>query len=155
MLSHSLLGPIALLSAHLSLLRSVLSQTTLVALYRRITSRLTEHILQREILQRGPRQINLRDGKALLAEYELWIETCYAALHGVVRGRVEAPWAMLLQAGRLLSVEGEVRDIVMRTTFGVGGDKEWERTLTEIVGDQELGRGVVAAVLRTREDCDQ
>ena len=62
---------------------------------------------------------------------------------------------MLLQAGRLLSVEGASRDIVMSTTFGVGGDEEWERTLTEIVGVQELGRGVVAAVLRTREDCGQ
>jgi hypothetical protein len=153
-LSHSLLGPIALLSAHLSLLRSVLSQTTLVSLYRRIISRLTEHMLQREILHRGPRQINLGGGRALLAEYELWVETCYAALNGVARSRVEAPWTMLLQAGRLLSIEGEARDVVMKTTLGACEDEEWETAVTEIVGVQEMGRAMVAAVLRTREDCD-
>jgi len=71
---------------------STLSQTTFTALYRRISANLSEHILHRQILFRGT--FNAAEGRAILAECELFLGTCNAALAGSLPGgkvRVEAP----------------------------------------------------------------
>jgi hypothetical protein len=158
-LPQTLLGPIALLSAHLKLLQSTIPQTLLTALYRRIGSHLSEHILHREILYRGHHRLSLYDGQSIAAECELWVETCFAALNsttsGLSRTRVEAPWLKLLEAGRLLSVEGENWHRILDATFGTTSDEVWEQLLVDVVGVAEMRRDEVGQVLRVREDCDR
>ncbi|PFH54769.1 hypothetical protein AMATHDRAFT_134611 [Amanita thiersii Skay4041] len=152
-LSQSLLTPVALLSSHLTSIRSILSQTAVTMLYRRIASNLAEHILHRQILYRG--RFNLTLGKALAAECELWVETCHAALAGKLSGgryRVEAPWLKLVQAGRLVSLEGEAWDVVRKATIGSTPDEEWSQLMKQVVAVSELDREVVIQILRRRED---
>lgn len=147
--SQTLLPSLGLLSTHLTYLRAALAQNMLTTIYRRIVSRLSEHILQREILYRG--NITLREGKTVHAECELWIETCQSALAGSLRGglnRVEAPWLRLLEAGRLIAAEGELWDKVVETTFGKSNDEEWER----VVGVTEMSREEVSRLLRRRQN---
>lgn len=158
-LSQSLLAPIALLSSHLTFLRSTLTQTAMTVLYRRISSHLADTILHREILSRGREQISPGEGKAILAECELWIETCHAALHGAVvagRSRVERPWLGLRHAGKLVGMEeGDMYARVTELTFGVNSDEEWENGMMVAIGICELKREDAAKVLRCREDCDR
>jgi len=154
-LATTLLGPIALLSSHLSFLRSTLPQTAVISFYRRIASRLSSHILQRQILYRGHGRISQQQGKAILAETELWVETCQIALARAERARVEAPWRSLLQASRLIGAEGKRWHTVVDTTFGVSGDHEWEETMLNTVGFAELSREEVGQILRTRADCER
>ncbi|GBE78415.1 hypothetical protein SCP_0113030 [Sparassis crispa] len=118
----TLLAPIALLSSHLSYLNPTLPHTIMSALYRRIASHISLHILQRQILYRGRGRIGLQESKIILAECELWVETCRLALARDERARAEAPWRPLLQAGRLLCVEGEAFAKVTDKCFGVAGD---------------------------------
>lgn len=125
-------------------------------MYRRVASRLAEHILQRQILYRG--HFDLREGKSILAECELWVETCHVVLAGSLGGgreRIEAPWAKLLQAGKLASAEGEVWNALLDATFEARTVENWEVEMTRIVGAVELGREEVARVLKRREDCDR
>lgn len=151
--SQSLLIPIALLSSHLTFIRSILPQSTLTILYRRIASRLAEHILQRRILYRG--QFNLQQGKVITAECELWTETCNVALAGRLSGgrhRVEMPWLRLLQAGRLVGLQGEdwvsVKNVVLRDM----SEEEWVKTMVKLVGISELDKDEVCKVIQRRED---
>ncbi|KAF7340034.1 hypothetical protein MVEN_01921300 [Mycena venus] len=151
-LSQTLLGPISLLSTHLTYLRDTLPQTVMTALYRRIAARLAEHILQRQILYRG--HISGLEGRAIHAECELWVETCQAGLGGALSGgrnRVEAPWLKLLQAGRLVGLEGDVWDKVGRVTFGTQDQTEWEDLMLEITGSSELPREEVQRILKSRD----
>jgi hypothetical protein len=155
-LPQSLLVPVALLSSHLTFLRTVLSPATLTALYRRITSRLAEYILQRQIKHRG--RFSAREGKLFCAEYELWVASCDTALGGALgggRARVEAPWAKLLQVGSLVGAEGGPWSTLLDATFGVQSDDEWEEMLTQMLGSIELEREEVAQLLRRREDCER
>ncbi|GLB36487.1 putative RINT-1 / TIP-1 family protein [Lyophyllum shimeji] len=152
--SQTLLAPIALLSSHLTFLRATMPQAILTTLYRRIAARLAEHILQRQIIFRG--HFDLREGKNIRAECELWVETCRAALGGGLpggRARVEAPWTKLLQAASLASAEGDTWAAIVEVTFGTQDDDEWELAMTPAVGALELGREEVARILRRREDC--
>ncbi|KAJ6574637.1 TIP-1 family-domain-containing protein [Mycena capillaripes] len=152
-LSQTLLGPISLLSTHLTYLRTTLPQTVMTTLYRRIAARLAEHILQRQILYRG--HISHLEGRAIHAECELWAETCQAGLGGALSGgrnRVEAPWLKLLQAGRLIGSEGESWEKVVRVTFGMQDQTEWEDIMLEITGTSELPREEVQRILKSRED---
>ncbi|KIY65897.1 hypothetical protein CYLTODRAFT_378693 [Cylindrobasidium torrendii FP15055 ss-10] len=145
----TLLAPIGLLSTHLSYLRSILPLPSANALYRRIAARLADHIMQRQILYRGT--ISLGEAKEIRAECELWVETCNAALSGALgggRGRVEAPWAKLLQASRVLALEGELWDRLVRATMRASD--EWEDVVTEITGFNDLGREDVDRILRRR-----
>jgi hypothetical protein len=157
-LPQTLLGPVALLSADLKLLRSTLPQTILVTLYRRIATRLSEHIFHREILYGVRGRLSLHQGQAIAAECELWVETCNAALAGALSGpgrdRVEAPWRTLLSAGRLVGLEGDTWERVIDATFGTKKDAEWEAILIAIVGTCDLSREVVRQVLRAREGSD-
>ncbi|KAH7915139.1 TIP-1 family-domain-containing protein [Hygrophoropsis aurantiaca] len=134
----TLLPPIALLSSHLSFQRSTLPNSLTTALYRRIATRLAEHILQREILYRSG--LTRNQLRTVHAECELWAETCQAAL-ATSRARVEAPWSRLLAAGRLLDAEGPLS----------GGDG-WEAGV-EGVEAGGLGQEEVRTVLRLRDDC--
>jgi RAD50-interacting protein 1 len=155
-LSQTLLQPIALLSSHLTFIRTTLPRTTVTTLYRRAASRLAEHILQRQILYRG--HFDLHEGKGILAECELWVETCHVALGGSLNGgreRVEMPWAKLLQAGKLASAEGDVWNALLDATFETQTGEDWEVKMTRIVGSVELGRDEVARVLKRRADCDR
>ncbi|KAJ6604224.1 TIP-1 family-domain-containing protein [Mycena vulgaris] len=153
-LSQTLLGPISLLSTHLTYLRTTLPQTVMTALYRRIAARLAEHILQRQILYRG--HISSVEGKAIHAECELWVETCQSGLGGALSGgrnRVQAPWLKLLQAGRLVGSEGDSWEKVGNVTFGMQPQEEWEDLMLEVTGACEISREEVQRILKTRDDC--
>lgn len=158
LISQTLLAPLTLLSTYLSFLLSTLSQTSFTALYRRIATHLAEHILHRQILFRGT--FDVSEGRRILAECELWVETCQGAVsgggHGGLpggRGRVEAPWGKLLQAGRLVGLEGDVWEKIVDSTFGVSTQAEWEEMMRNTTGFSELSREVVGRILRCRDDC--
>ncbi|KAI0768609.1 TIP-1 family-domain-containing protein [Trametes elegans] len=153
-LAQTLLGPLALLSSHLTFLRGTLPRATSTSLYRRIASRLATHLLQRQILYRGRARASVQEGKSVLAEAELWVETCRTALKEE-RARVEAPWRTYLQSARLLAGEGKEWVRVVDATFGTLADTEWEDVMLESVGLCELPREDVQQVLRRREDCDR
>ncbi|OBZ79146.1 RAD50-interacting protein 1, partial [Grifola frondosa] len=130
-LSPALLGPIALLSSHLSFLWATLPRATATALYRRIASAIALHILQRQIMYSGQGRINLQEGRGILAECELWLETCRIALGHGERARAEGPWRQLLEAGRLVGAEGAAWQRLLSETFGLkgtrSGRRQWQR----------------------------
>ncbi|KAK7468575.1 hypothetical protein VKT23_003079 [Stygiomarasmius scandens] len=150
--SQTLLAPIALLSTHLSYLKETLPQHVVTVLYRRIASRLSEHILQRQILYRGA--VTLEQGKGILVECELWVETCHLGLGGALgggRARVEAPWLKLLQAARLIASEGEGKDRISDATFGATSQDDWEAVIVNTIGICEISREEVGRILRRRQ----
>lgn len=123
-------------------------------LYRRIATRLAEHILHRQILYRG--QFDLTEGKIICAECELWVETCHTAVWGSLGGgrrRVEAPWFKLLQAGRLVGADGDSWTTLVNATFGTQTNAEWEQVMLETLGLTELVREDASQILRRRTDC--
>ncbi|KAJ3908186.1 TIP-1 family-domain-containing protein [Lentinula edodes] len=151
-LSQTLLAPIALLSTHFNYMRATLPPPILTSLYRRVASRLAEHLLQRQILYRG--SITAVEGRAIRAEHVLWVETCRATLlqaFGGSRSRVEAPWSRLTEAGTLVDVDGEVREKIANATFGGIDEDEWEDVIIQVVGSSELTREEVGRILRRRE----
>lgn len=150
--SQTLLAPIALLSTHLSYIRATLPQSTVTLLYRRIASRLSEHIMQRQILYRG--NLTVREAREAQAESELWVETSQGGLAGALgggRNRVEAPWSKLLEAGRLIATEGPAWDKAVDFTFGARSADEWDAAMVEITGFSELSREEVGRILRRRK----
>ncbi|KAG2023112.1 RINT-1 family protein, variant 2 [Coprinopsis cinerea AmutBmut pab1-1] len=152
-ISQTLLGPLALLSSDLTFLAASLPQHILTNLYRRIASRLSEHILHRQILYRG--SFSRQEGASLQAECELWVDTCHTALGGKLGGgrqRVEAPWSTLLQAGRLVGSSGEPWETITNATFGTQDEVEWEQVMLDVTGVSELSREDVSKLLRRRND---
>ncbi|KAI0080027.1 RINT-1 family protein [Panus rudis PR-1116 ss-1] len=154
-LSATLLGPIALLSSHLTFLSSAFPPKTVTSLYRTIASRLATHILHRQILYRGRSWITPQYGKVVMAECELWAETCRLALSSTpstarTSQRAEVPWRGLLQAARIVGADGARWDRITEVTFGVGDDEEWESDMRELVGFAELSREEVGQVIRAR-----
>ncbi|KAK0465211.1 TIP-1 family-domain-containing protein [Desarmillaria tabescens] len=151
-ISQTLLAPIALLSTHLGYIRMILPQSTVTLLYRRIASRLSEHIMQRQILYRG--NVAVREAREIQAECELWVETSQGGLAGALgggRNRVEAPWSKLLEAGRLIAAEGPAWDKAVDFTFGAKSEDQWDAAMVEITGFSELSREEVGRVLRRRK----
>ncbi|KAJ3570874.1 hypothetical protein NP233_g4116 [Leucocoprinus birnbaumii] len=156
LISQTLLAPLTILSTHLTYLLSTLSQTSFTALYRRISTSLSEHILHRQILFRGT--LDVAEGRTILAECEMFVETCNGALTGAGglpggKARVEAPWAKLLQAGRLIALDGDLWDKVVDSTFGTASQDEWGEVMRTSTGHSELSRDTVRNVLRRRDDC--
>ncbi|KAF7306558.1 hypothetical protein MIND_00447100 [Mycena indigotica] len=148
-LSQTLLGPISLLSTHLGYLRTTLPGSTLTSIYRRIASRLAEYILQRQILYRG--QLTRHEGRSIAAECHLWVETCQTGLGGALgggRARVERPWLKLLQAGRLLGLEGDSWDKARDATFGARSADEWEELMLDLTGASQLTLEEVQRIVR-------
>lgn len=153
-LSATLLAPIALLASHLGFLRSTLPQITVTSLYRRIASRLSDYILNRQILYRGRHRLTIAQGRTVCAECELWVETCQSALAASSgRARIEVPWLRLLEAARLVAVDGEAFQKLVSATFGMNDDVQWESLVEGAVGICEMNREDVGQILRTREDC--
>ena len=126
----------------------------LADLYRKVAGSVSSVILERMVLQRGVGMIGLKEGRAIATECEVWVETSRAALNGAggrgVARLVEAPWRRLVQAGRLLALQGMEWDRIRDFTFGTAGDDDWERGILEVMGFSELRRDEVQTVLRTR-----
>ena len=108
--------------------------------------------MQRAITYRGRARISPQEGRTILAECELWVETCRIALSRGP-GRAEAPWRPLLQAARIVGAQGDAWTKVVDITLGPASDEEWETAMTELVGYAELGREEVSQILRSRTDC--
>jgi RAD50-interacting protein 1 len=156
-IASTLLTPISLLSSHLAFLQSVLPLKMLTDLYRRVATRLSTHVLQRMIMYRGRGRIGQREARKIMNECELWLETCRLALRGARAGTgrmVEGPWRKLVEAGRLVAVQGREWERIRELTFGVAEDEEWEQGVLDVVGMSELTREEVGRVLQTRVDCD-
>ena len=154
----TLMAPVSLFSSYLAYFQSSLSSRMLADLYRKITARISNSILQKMIVQRGPRGISMKQGRAIATECELWLETSRVALSGgggggrVVARLVEGPWKRLVEAGRLLALQGSEWERVKALTFGTSRDEDWEQGVLEVVGFSELRRDEVQTVLRTRTD---
>ena len=82
----------------------------LADIYRKIAGRISDLVLEKAVLQRGVGRIGLKEGRAVAMECEVWVETSRAALTGAGGGAiarmVEGPWRRLVQAGRLLVLQG-------------------------------------------------
>ena len=115
-------------------------------------------VLHKIIFQRGPGRVTVKEGRAIATECELWLETSRAALSsgrggGRTVGRlVEGPWRRLVEAGRLLALQGSEWDRIKTLTIGRTGDDDWEQAILEVAGLSELRRDEVQTVLRTRVD---
>jgi hypothetical protein len=155
-ISSTLMAPVSLFSSYLAYFQSSLSSRMLADLYRRITARISAGILQKTVVQRGPGRISMKEATAIATECELWLETSRAALSGGSRGGrgvarlVEGPWRRLVEAGRLLALQGSEYDKVRALTFGTARDEVWEQGIIDVVGFSELSRDEVQTVLRTR-----
>lgn len=146
-LSQTLLAPIALLSSHLKQLIFALPSTLMMVLYKRIASRLAEHILQRQILYRG--HVTAVQGVSILAECQLWIETCQVVV-GRNTSRIGSPWLKLLYPARIISATGEPWSHLVDAALGAS-DKDWAEILGK-VGVQDMTKEEVIQIIRTRED---
>ncbi|KAF9650708.1 hypothetical protein BDM02DRAFT_3092586 [Thelephora ganbajun] len=154
----TLMAPVSLFSSYLAYFQSSLSTRMLSDLYRKTTARISNVVLQKMVLQRGVGRIGVKERRAVATECELWMETSRAALSGGGSGGrgsarlVEGPWRRLVEAGRLLALQGSEWDRIKALTFGTVGDEDWERGILEIMGFSELRRDEVQTVLRTRTD---
>lgn len=123
-------------------------------LYRKIAGRISDVVLEKMILHRGVRMIALKEGRAIATECEVWVETSRAALTGAGGGgiarAIDGPWRRLVQAGRLLALQGTEWDTITDLTFGTTGSEDWERAILEVIGFSELRREEVQVVLQTR-----
>ncbi|THH21006.1 hypothetical protein EW146_g461 [Bondarzewia mesenterica] len=156
-ISPTLLPALSLLSSHLSFLERTLPHGTVLSIYRHVAARLSTHILQRTILYRGHHRLTLEEGKVIHGECRLWVETCRQALGSIgtsSKGRVEAPWRRLLEAGQTIGAEGERWDGIVQASFGPMKDSAWEARMAELVDGTELSREEVCMIAKTRTDCD-
>lgn len=166
MIPPTLLPSVALLSSHLTYLRSTLPSSTVTHLYRRIASHISEHVLQREVLFRpglgrtstGRHGFTRPQAYTIQAECELWVETCQLALN-TSHARAEKPWSRLLAAGRLLAaeVQGHEQAFHMFSSeswWEADEDEDvWEDALDDVtgLGSGGLRKDEVKIILRLRD----
>ena len=143
-----LAAPLAGLAAQLVFLRSALPVTIAVSLYRRIASALAHHIVQRGIIYRGRGRVSHATAARFVTEAQAWISTCQAALPREPIRRVEAPWAVLLEACALLTLEGEKFRLASRA---VDNDLTYGAAMEEL-GLAQLARLDAREVVRARMD---
>ena len=154
----TLMAPVSLFSSYFAYFRSSLSSRMFADLYRKTAARISDVILQKMIVGRGTGRVSVKVGKSIATECELWLETSRAALSGGggsgrgVTRLVEGPWKRLVEAGRLLALQGSEWDRVRALTFGTARDDDWEQGILEVVGFSDLRRDEVQTVLRTRMD---
>ncbi|KAF8559367.1 RINT-1 family protein [Imleria badia] len=155
----TLLPAVALLSSHLAFLRSTLPASVVTRIYRRTASRISEHVLQRQVLFRPgltrSSGLTRTQARVVQAECELWAETSQVAMN-TSRGRIEKPWSRLLAAGRLLGADLQKHERLLDALFG-GRSDGWEELLDNVteLGSGGLGMDEVKTVLRLRDDCRQ
>ncbi|EJD04214.1 uncharacterized protein FOMMEDRAFT_167449 [Fomitiporia mediterranea MF3/22] len=148
--SQTLLVPVARLHGHLSSLSKDLPASLAIGLYRQVASHIANHIFHRQVLYRGRSRLSPREGRLFLEEAELWVQACRTAMAPSGLRRVEGPWERLLEAGRLLSLEGEPFH-QMVNAVRLGDDKQYQQ-LAEVIGMTEMNADEVLPVLSVRED---
>ncbi|CED85107.1 ER to golgi transport protein/RAD50-interacting protein 1 [Phaffia rhodozyma] len=168
----TLIGPLRILSTHLTYLSTRLPPTTLSSIYRRVVSHLTTHLTHRTIFG-GWSKFTCLGGRALRRELDGWIDTSKAALGGKVK-RPEGPWRRLTDIARVLSIpsdegndadadadedDGFAEEITgkdgERITLSVVKDtlaRESDEGLRDRLGLVELDKREVIEVLRRRID---
>ncbi|KAI5980603.1 hypothetical protein EDD15DRAFT_2187967 [Pisolithus albus] len=134
MIPPTLLPSVALLSSHLTYLRSTLPSSTVTHLYRRIASCISEHVLQREVLFRPGLGRTSTGWHGFTPECELWVETCQVALN-TSHAHAEKPWSRLLAAGRLLASEVQGHEQAFHM---FSSDSWWEADENEDVWEDAL-----------------
>jgi len=137
------------LSTHLSYLAGTLPRSQVTQLYRRIANRLSEHIMQRQILYRG--SVSLQEGLVILAESRLWVDTCIQALPRESASRMEAPWRKLVSAAQLIGADEKTWEQAQSFTSGTLSDEDWVESMEELLGVCDLERDEVRRLLRRRE----
>ena len=90
-----------------------------------------------------------QEGKNVLDEARLWVETSRMALGGSVR-RVEGPWEKLVDSGKLLSLDGEAFAKAVRIST-MGSEAEFQ-TFCSDLGISSTSREEASDILKVRED---
>lgn len=108
------------------------------------------YIVQRGIVYRGRGRATLAHGVKFATEARAWTDACRAALPGQPARRVEAPWARLLGAGRLVSLEGGEWERAVGVVFA--SDEEYETCALEL-GVEDVSRADAREIVRARDDC--
>lgn len=95
--------------------------------------------------------MSVQEGRMVLDETNLWIETSRMALNGGVR-RLDGPWEQLVDAGRLLSLEGEAFEKAVRAA-NIGSDNELSSFVSQL--GISASREAILDVLKVREEYSQ
>ncbi|KAH7104497.1 TIP-1 family-domain-containing protein [Auriculariales sp. MPI-PUGE-AT-0066] len=141
-------APLAALASQLVFLRSTLPIVQAISLYRRIASSLADYIVQRGIVYRGRGRVSLATAARFAEEARLWVSTSQAALQREPLRRVEAPWAVLLEATILLTMEGDKWERAKRS---VESDLTYGAAMHEL-GITQLPRLSAREIVRARVD---
>lgn len=84
-----------------------------------------------------------------MEEVNLWVEACRIAMSGSVR-RADLPWKRLLDAGRLLSLDGDAFEQVAHAVKL--GEEEEGKKAAEMVGVSDLSIDDIMQILSIRDD---
>ena len=91
----------------------------------------------------------MQDGKAILDETNLWIESCRLALGSIVR-KPETPWKALLDSCRLLSLDSDMFRRAVNIV-NLGNDSQFDQLKADL-GLDDMNAETVLDVLRVRDD---
>ena len=91
----------------------------------------------------------MQDGKTLLDETNLWIESCRLALGSTIR-RPEKPWKTLLDSCKLLSLDVATFQRVVNVV-NLGSDSQFEQLKSDLdIDDMDAEKAL--DILRVRDD---